>query len=521
MKTLVTVLGAALLGLLTITPITTVGGEYQGTAKLGYVYTDIEGNQGINQSTFNLYDGAALSLEKFLYRFDDGTRFTANLKNITMNNRNLAVGLGKPGLYGLDLRHNKYRRSYSFDGDKYTRRLSSNGQAWVKPNKYVKLFGGYGRIEQQGETVDIFGIDTIRDTNPVDYGRNFYNFGGQAEHRGGVVRAEYSGSKYTDDLDNLNDRKTKRFRVRASSPVPRYTNLTVGGGFQRYERIVTNRTDTLIANTGWASARLYYGQGWSAKYSFMLDRTRRAGDITATDNLINAVYLGKLWPTRGGVTVGYSHRSNDDIFDEVTSNGYYLDGWFNATPKLSFKAGYGMESSEVVEGRTLTGNADFMRWRISGKYKLPQGYVRVKYDTRESENSDIGSKATFGRISGDCGLELPVYGRLQAAYAYLDGEYENTSGTFRFTQHVLSGDVFTREYEHVVLGFGGTYYRTKEDLDIESFTVRLSGVYEFYQSFKLEVLYSAYNFDDFNDPSPNYQAYYTANVLQINLLREL
>ena len=473
MKTLVTVLGAALLGILMITPTTALGGEYQGTAKLGYVYTDIEGNQAVNQSTFNLYDGAALSLEKFLYRFDDGTRFTANLKNITMNNRNLNLGLGKPGLYGLDLHHNKYRRSYSFDGDKSTRRHLSSSQAWIKPNRFVKLFGGYGMIEQKGETVDLFGIDNIRDTNPVDYGRKFYNFGAQVEHHGGVVRAEYRGSKYTDELDDLNDRKSKRFRVTLASPLPRYKNLTVAGGFQRYERIVTNRTDTLIANTGWASARLFYGPGWSAKYSFMLDRARRAGDVTATDNLINAIYLGKLWPTRGGVTVGYSHRSNDDIFDEVTTNGYYLDGWFNATPKLMFKAGYGMESSEVIEGRTLTGATDYTRWRISSKYKLPQGYVRVKYDTRETENNDIGSQATFGRISGDCWLDLPAYGQVQATYAYLDGEYENASGTFKFTQHVIAGDIFTREYRKAVLGVGGTYYRTKDDLDVESILVSL------------------------------------------------
>ena len=521
MKTLVSLLGAALLALLVVAPVTALGGEYEGTAKLGYVYTDLEGNQAVNQSTFNLYDGAALSLERFRYRFDDGTRITADLKNITMNNRNMTLGLGKPGLYGLDLNHNKYRRSYSFDGDKYTRRAYSNSQVWVKPNKYVKVFGGYGQIEQKGESVDIFGIDNIRDTNPVDYGRKFYNFGAQLEHHGGVVKAEYRGSKYTDELDDLNDRKTKRLRVTLASPVPRYKNLMLAGGFQRYERYTVNRTDSLIANTGWASARLFYGAGWSAKYSFMLDRARRSGDVTATDNLINAIYLGKLWPTKGGLTVGYSLRSNDDIYDEITTKGYYADGWFNATPKLMFKAGYGMESSEVVEGRTLTGDADFTRWRVSGKYKLPQGYVRVKYDTRETERNDIGSKATFGRISSDCWIDLPAYGQVQATYAYLDGEYENASGTFKFTQHIISGDVFTREIEKAKLGFGGTYYRTKDDLDVESFSVRLSGLYEFYPAFKLELIYTAYNFDDYNDPSPIYQAYYTANVLQINLLREL
>jgi len=520
MHTILKQIGAALLVTLLLGSVA-LAGDYQGTAKLGYVLTDIEGNQAMNQATFNVYDGAALSLEDFLWRFDNGARITADLKNLTMNNRNLTIGGGKPGLCGLNLHHDKYRRVYSFDGERFTRRHHTNAQAWYQPIQYIKVFGGYGHIERYGESVDFFGLGDIRDLNEVDFTRNYFNVGAQVQHHGGVVRLEYRGSDYTDDLNSLDNRKTSRFRAVLTSPVPRVKGLSLGAGYQRYEREVEERNDTLIANTGWAKLQYLHRQGYSLTYSVMLDRARDAGDITATDNLINAVYLGKLWPAKGAVTVGYSYQTNDDVFDEINTSGYYFDGWINATPMLLLKAGYGLESSEVANGRTLTGNRDYTTWRASAKYKIPMGHVRGKYDMRKTENDDIGASAEFGRISGDVYFTMPAYGSVTATYAFLDGEYVNDEGTFQFTQHVLAGDFYSREYKKTVVGVGGTYYRTKDDLDVESFTVRLSGRYALTPQFGLEILYSAYNFDNFDDPAPIYEQYYTANVVEFNLLYEL
>lgn len=520
MHTIRTIIGAALLATLLI-GASALGYDYQGTAKLGYVYTDLEGNQAMNQSTFNLYEGAALSLEDFSWRWDNGARITADLKNITMNNRNLSLSGGKAGLCGLTLHHDKYRRVYSFDGERFTRRHHTTAQAFYQPIKYVKVFGGYGHLERFGESVDFFGIGNIRETNPVDYTRDYYNFGAQVQHHGGVARVDYRGSSYTDDLNSLDDRKTSRLRAVLTSPVPRVKGLAVGGGYQRYERTLEEREDTLVASTGWLNAQYFCSPGYSVQYSFMIDRARDAGDLVSTDNLINAVYVGKLWPTKGAVTVGYSYQTNDDVLDEVNTSGYYFSGWFNATPKLYLKAGYGMESGEVVEGRTLTGSRDYTTWRFSAKYKLPVGHVRGKYDMRKTENDDINASAEFGRISGDVWFDLPEYGQVTASYAFLDGEYVNTEGMFQFTQHVIAGDFYSREYMKTSVGVGGTYYRTKDDLDVESFSVRLSGRYALTEQFGLEAIYSAYNFDNFDDPAPIYEQYYTANVLEINLLYEL
>jgi hypothetical protein len=70
------------------------------------------------------------------------------------------------------------------------------------------------------------------------------------------------------------------------------------------------------------------------------------------------------------------------------------------------------------------------------------------------------------------------------------------------------------------LGVGGTYVRSRQDVDVESFSVRFSANYMIQKIYKFEVTYAAHNFDDFNDPSPIYSRYYTANVVEVSLSRE-
>ena len=47
---------------------------------------------------------------------------------------------------------------------------------------------------------------------------------------------------------------------------------------------------------------------------------------------------------------------------------------------------------------------------------------------------------------------------------------------------------------------GDSPHDPRDDLDVESFSVRLSGRYALTPQFGLEVIYSAYNFDNFDDP---------------------
>jgi len=510
----------AVMLLLAVPATAVVGSEFKGTVKAGWIFEDIEGNQGVYQPTYNLYPGGTISFERMSYRFDNGIRLNGNFQNITLNNRNLALGVTKSGLFGVSVTNNQYRRTYSFDGDKFTRRNQTNGQVWVQPVKYIKLFGGYGLTNKQGEIVDLVDPDITRNVNQVDYTHKYYNGGVQFMYDRSYLQFQYQGFDYSDELNDLGDRKTNRVRVTAVTPVPRINNLLLNGGFQHYVHRVENFDDTLSANTVWGGARYAYKYGLSLRYSFIWDRARRTEDLAATDNITHAVYADKVWRGQGGVSVGYRRHMSDDVRYEVNGNGYFFYGWTSLIPHMTIKAGLGTENSEVESGRTLTGDQDLTRYWASARYKFDYGNVRVKFEDKTRKHDDIGSQADFSRIGTDFTLKYGKFGEVYGTYAYLYGKYTNDAGEFKFGEHVLSGDVFTAEYMHLKAGFGGTYVRSRKDLNVESFTVRFTGVFSFMNDHRLEVIYSAHNFDNFDDVSPIYTQYYTSNVVQVNLVRE-
>jgi hypothetical protein len=111
-----------------------------GDLSISYLYLDDEGNQSTYQPAFNIYEGPGISLEKFQYSLKNGLMFSADLKNIILNNRNLRMEVKKPGLFGVSLRHNQYRRVYNFDGSSYTRRHVNMGKVWIYPHTAVWPF---------------------------------------------------------------------------------------------------------------------------------------------------------------------------------------------------------------------------------------------------------------------------------------------------------------------------------------------------------------------------------------------
>jgi hypothetical protein len=309
------------------------------------------------------------------------------------------------------------------------------------------------------------------------------------------------------------------------SPLPRYERLLINAGFQRYEGYVTNRDDSLTANTFWAGGRFSYPGGWSLRYSFFFDRARRTGDLAATDNIVNALYAGKTFRRLAGVNVGYRYHINDDAVDELKGNSYFASGWVRPVSDVTLRAGFGTEDTDVNAGRTLTGDRESDRYWASAQYRLPEQYgsVRVKIEDKQTENPDIGSKADFVRAGCDFFVQHDMYGELRGSYSYQNGEYTNAAGSFEFSDHIISGDVWTAEYRKARAGFGGTYQRSRQDLDIESFTLRFSAAYRILDEYRLEGRYSAYNFDDlsdFNDRTMPYTRYYTGNVVEISIARD-
>ncbi len=510
-------------------PAALAAAEFAGTARVGYIYVDEEGNEGVFQPTYNLYDGVALSLDDFYYTFDNGVRLFGDLHNITLNNRNLALGVTKSGLFGVDIRHNQYRRVFNFEGSQFTKRYNTRGNAWFQPHRLVKLFGGLGVTQRRGDLLEIFTEPPLG--NPLrnlDYTNTFYNGGVTVGDRGRFATLEYRGSEFSDDGRSLTgdqegisaDRQSHRFRLSGFASVPGLDDLVVNAGAQRFQYTVQTREDTLTANTFWGGVRYYFGDGLSLRYSAIWDRARRTGDLAATDNISHAVYGDKVFRGIGGLTVGYQYHINDDVRDELEGHGYVISGHVRPVTGVTLRAGYGADMLEVKAGRTLTGDEDRTRAWGSASWRYGHGQIRVKVEDRTLENDEIGTSVDFLRASSDLSATYERIGEFSVGYAYYNGDYDNRDDASRFEEHVVSGDFLSAAYRNIQAGFGGMYMRSRLDTDVESFTVSLRGIYSFMPRHKLEVIYSAHNFDNFGDLSPLYREYYTANVVEVNLLHE-
>lgn len=511
----------AVLSLLAVLGVSASGSGFKGTAKLGWVLMDIDGNQSVYQPTYNLYEGPSFSLERFNYRFDNGVQFFGNLRNLTLNNRNAVLNVMKPGMFGVSFTNNQYRRTYTFDGDRFTRRNQTMGDIWFQPIEYVKIFGGYGITNKEGDLVRLYDISDLTTLTNFDYKQQYYNAGVKLGYERSYLQAEYRGSTFSDELNELGDRNYNRFRVTAVTPVPRYKrNFILNGGFQHYTNRVENRDDTLSANTVWGGVRYYNRMGFFGRYSFIWDRAHRTTDLTSTDNITHSVYAGRNWLGIGGATLGYHWKTNDDASYELRTNSYFFSGWVQPITDVRVRAGFGTDNMEVQSGRTLTGDRDYTRFWGSVQYKYKYGTARFKAESRQVDNDDISTSTDYLRLATDVSATYDEYGTVTVAYAYLDGDYDNTNGSFDFKQHVLSWNLLSVERWKAQAGFSGTYYRTKCDLNVESFTLSFLGRYEFWPSYKIEVKYSAYNYDNLNDRFPVYTQYYTSNVVELNLIKD-
>ena len=513
MKKITIIFVFALLGL---AAVGVRAGNGEGTVKVGYVLLDEEGNRSVEHSTFNQYEGLGLSFERFRYNFDNGLRLGADLKRITLNNRNLSLALEKSGLFGIRTYNNQYRRTYNFEGSTFTRRHRTGASAWFVPHKYFKVFGGGDYVGKSGRMSDWFDLNQPEVVEDVDFTQFSYNIGLRANHRGGMFQAEYRAADYRDDIDNSRDQKRSKIRLAALLPVPRYEWVLLSGGFQHFETKYDKTDYKISANTVWGGTTVKLPRNFTVSYKFYFDRTGSDSDLVATDNLSHAFFAGRVWPGLAGLTLGYQHDINDDAVDAVKADGMYFSGWLKPLKNLDFRAEHGFRKEEVDEGARLLGDEDRNYFKISGKYRYADyASFTARYDDKHRENDQLGSDIDFKRMALDASLTLAGWGTLAAGYAYANGEYENTEEMFEFADHLVHGDISTEEYYNVTAGFGVSYYRSKQDLDVESYNLRFTGAYRFMKTHRLEITYNVHNFDDFLVMDN----YYTANIVEVNLIK--
>ena len=334
-----------LVGVLTLTillgAVSIIAGGLDGTLKLGYVLVDDEGNRSVDHTAFNYYEGGSLSLEGLRYRFENGLRLRGDLRHLTLNNRNLSFGLDKAGLFGVSVSHHKYRRTYSYAGDKATKRHRTKGKLWVYPHRYLKLFAGGTYVQKQGDMLPLFDVLSTPAAETFDYSQLSFNGGLQANYLGRSLRAEYRRVNYKDELSSARDQQRQLIQVQAQLPLPRLEWVSVTGGFRHFESKYKDSDFTFSANTGWFSGLAQLPRGFTARYHFKFDRASSDSDFVATDNISNSFYLGYQRPGQLRLSAGYQTDVNDDFEDEIRGNAIYLSGWLQPLPYLELQGEYG------------------------------------------------------------------------------------------------------------------------------------------------------------------------------------
>jgi len=491
-----------------------------GKIRLGYVITDEDGNLSVNHETYNLYEGPSVSLEDFRYLMNNGMNLSADLKNISLNNRNLNASLFKPGLFGISLNNQQYRRIYNFDGDKFTRRRTTGGQAYVYPIRQVKIYGGYSQTDRFGQDEYIippFGEHLLTAT---DYSHKSFNVGGQATFTKGSLTAEYRRYDFTDDAMANSDREAQVVRVNAFAPVPFYKRLALSGGYQYREDKHDDPYVFLKNNTGWGGARWYLPHEYVFEGRFMAARTDETNRLVTVDNYVSTVSISRNWPKYGGLRVGYENRIADDIYNRTSSDGYLFDGWLRYFPKLLIRARLALRNKSVTDGETLVGDEDLTRHQISARYKLTDwGDVALSWQGKVKTNDEIDTRVDYNAVTAEVNLSREAYGRISLTYSYYQGSYDNRTeaipNDYEFYDHVFTGSVYPVEYRKVQVWAGATYYRSKRDRNLEKIGGYVGARYTLPRDYQIEAKYKVYNFDNFLVTDE----YYTGNIINVYLIK--
>lgn len=493
-----------------------------GSAKLsaGYTYLDEEGNLSVNQSTFNLYEDPTVSIEDLIYTFDNGLRLRADLTNIILNNRNLRLGFDRPGLFGVRLFHNQYRRIYDSDGGSYTRRHRSAGDLWVRPQLYLKLFCGGSYVGESGQMVSLFDVASPGRMK-VDYSQKYYNGGAQFNQAGRMARVEFLASNFSNNENADRDQNRRSIFITVAGPLPTYDYISLFGGFRRFSTKYTATDFEITSNRGWGGVFMRLPENFNVKYSAVFERTGSDSDFVKTDNVSHSIYVTRTWPGLAFLTGGYQRDYNDDFDGEVRSNSFYVAGWLQPVEPLDLRAEMGTRAEEVKGGVRLVGDEDHFRHRFSVKYRIMDyGSVTLGEDSRTRKNEMLGSETEFARFTAQVDARLAEYGEFTGGYTYSQGDFENNEQMFEFADHTIYGDVTSREYYNFTGGFGFTYYQSRRDLDVVKSSLRFIGKYRFMEFYTLDVKYSVFNFDDFLY-TEQFDEYYTGNIVEMKISRDI
>jgi hypothetical protein len=509
-----------------------------GTVKFGYVLTDEEGSRAVNQKTYDLYEGLGVSLNDFSYFWASGLGLRADITNATLNNRNETVSLFKPGVFSLNLHHDRTQRIYSANANDVTRRETFRSSASISASRNAELFGGFSLTDRDGVVSDVFQSRSDTTSYNVDYQSTSFNIGGRAFSQRGEIRAEYRRSKFNDNALgssslSATDRTGDNFNVRAGVRRVGWDRLSLTSGYTYRRDKLDIGTQELVTKLGWAVARATLPNNLSATYKFTFGRTNNnSGQFAETDNVVNVLTLAKSWRGRYGLRLGYENRISDDLSERTTSNGLIVGGWLRDKEHFNASGEFFLRDRNVNNGATQTGDFTAYRQKVTLKYRdKGWGDISLRWNGKTTSrdpaisirdtltNPLVETRVNYNVISTTTNLKTKKYGGVSITYSYYAGKFQNNSAeyTYQFTDHVVRALLKPVTFDKLSLSLGGSYHRSRRDQDTERFDMEFEVAYLVTSDYSAGVKYTAQNFDDFLYTDQ----FYTGNIVELYLKKNI
>jgi hypothetical protein len=496
--------------------------EGAGRAKVGYVFFDPYGNRSLYQENYNVYEGGVVSLEDFWYTSDSGLRVTADLTNLTLENRNLRFSASKSKVFTFNFYNNKYKRIYDPDDLYAAKREMFGFRMSVTLMNHFKIYGGLDRTTRRGENYTAFDTTVDPEKVETDFRQRIITVGARGFHDLGSPLLEYRGTRFEDYIEGHNDREADAVRLAGTLPIPNYWRVVVSAGYNYRQDVVRGMDINLKTNMAWAGTKVYLPHAFLLDYRFVYGHTahespaKGSGDGSnedededeyeygghqgndETNNMFNTIALSKSWKRHGGVRVGYDNRWADGQSKSTMSNGFLINGWYNYARRLFLKAAAGTRAENVTEGRTLIGDEDYTRYMVSARYVDDRfGDITARYRGRERKREDLGTHVDYDAFSTELGLERDSYGRFSLTYAYYIGKFTNRESDFEFSDHMVTARLTPVTYKRTGVSLGGTYFKSERDLSLEKYSWDIGLTYAFLDHYAVEGKYSRFDFRDF------------------------
>jgi hypothetical protein len=232
-----------------------------------------------------------------------------------------------------------------------------------------------------------------------------------------------------------------------------------------------------------------------------------------TDDIRND-FQADFYYKYGRVFGGYGYEINDDDRYLTNYNTYAVGGTFDYRKRVYAKVSYANRAKTDKEQLTLLKDIESDRIRAHLKLTITDDLtVGGRYIDGERKFPDINVTAKGTRTNAYLKYELPVWFSIWGDYVYKVEDHTNLVGTFNTNSHILTSKLTFDRIRDLYLGFGASYFRIKEDLDIEKSILFFEAQYTLADVYHLEVEYNVFNYDDYNMT----EAYYTGNVVWFNV----